>query len=438
MFDTKFKLSLIIVSLFVIANCGGSSSQSELNITQPSPQSDLDKHPLIWEVASLESVGFDAGQFYAAIDYAFQDGFYTQSVVIIKDGYLVYEGYRGITENEKSNLIQNTSMTAAEVNVLYGNRDFTSLSTSWSTAKSFTSFLVGIAIDEGLINNIDQKAADFISEWSNDDRNKISIKNLLDMRSNLTQMCFGISLAPCSDNDENGGNLVFSNDQMTACINRNLVNPDMENFLEGNFNYSNCDTMVLGEILFRASGMDLQTYAENKLFSRIHIDAEWWRDSSLYGQASGNYLAYCCLDSTGRDFAKFGYMILQGGIWNNGILEYSNYTNMIRNINYYGLQFWTLPIYGLNRQLISTIGFDGQYITIDYLNNLVVVRTSLYAHISNFSSQKKMKISISDAYSGNLDNSNWIASLPNGLGIDAQSGFGQSYFMRLLTDSLEN
>tara|TARA_B100000085_G_C18253215_1_gene394943 strand:- start:261 stop:596 length:336 start_codon:yes stop_codon:yes gene_type:complete len=111
---------------------------------------------------------------------------------------------------------------------------------------------------------------------------------------------------------------------------------------------------------------------------------------------------------------------------------------MIRNISYYGLQFWTLPIYGLNRQLISTIGFDGQYITIDYLNNLVVVRTSLYAHISNFSSQKKMKISISDAYSGNLDNSNWIASLPNGLGIDAQSGFGQSYFMRLLTDSLEN
>ena len=48
-----------------------------------------------------------------------------------------------------------------------------------------TSLLIGIAVEEGLINNIDQSASDFITEWQNDDRSNITIRSLLNMRSGL-------------------------------------------------------------------------------------------------------------------------------------------------------------------------------------------------------------------------------------------------------------
>ena len=60
------------------------------------------------------------------------------------------------------------------------------------------------------------------------------------------------------------------------------------------------------------------------------------------GQSNGNYLAYCCLDSTARDFAKFGYMLLLGGVWEGGNQRYSSYVDLIKNLNSYGLQFWTI------------------------------------------------------------------------------------------------
>ena len=58
--------------------------------------------------------------------------------------------------------------------------------------------------------------------------------------------------------------------------------------------------MVLGEILYRTTGQDLQAYAEYNLFSKIGIDAAWWRDFTSDGQSDGNYLAYCCLEAHGK------------------------------------------------------------------------------------------------------------------------------------------
>ena len=83
-------------------------------------------------------------------------------------------------------------------------------------------------------------------------------------------------------------------------------------FESGNYEYNNCDTMVLGEILFRATGKNIETYADINLFSKIGMDAEWWQDNS----ADGNYLSFCCIDATIRDFAKFGQLLL-----NNGMLD---------------------------------------------------------------------------------------------------------------------
>ena len=439
---------LVFFIFIFIVSCSGSSSQDNESENNNLDDIIFPTHPLVWATASPESMGMNSQLLDQAFDYAFKDGSFTQAAIVIKNGNLVYEKYRGITDNEAENIASSLGTDPSLYKNIFGYRESNSLVTSWSTAKSFTSFLIGIATENGYINSINESASTFISEWSSDDRNTITIKDLLDMRSGLYPACYEASkniLAECSNalDSSSGGNLVFSDNQLTGCINRSFAqdginHPWFDNgmsiYNKGDFVYSNCDTMVLGEIIFRATGQDIQTYAEYNLFSKIGINAEWWRDYTSNGQQNGNYLAYCCLDSTARDFAKFGYMLLLEGIWDNGEQNYKNYIEAIKNLNSYGLQFWTLcvrPANGCDESIISTIGFDGQYIMIDFAKNLIVIRNSLYHPIQNLSNEKKMKLINSD-----ISRSNWVATVPRGLGSGLNSSFDPSEFFRLVVDSI--
>ena len=445
----KHKYFLFFILLTLIASCGGGSSSGSDSLDIPTvPPQIYPSHPLIWDTATPESVGMNASSLSSAIDYAFQDGSYTQAVVVIKDGKLIAERYRGITDNEANNLASELGESSVFYKSLYSPRDQNSFISSWSTAKSFTSFLIGIAVESGSIGSIEDYASQYITEWSTDDRSSITIKNILDMRSGLVPICYNPatqSLGECltAADSSSGGNIVYADDQMTKCINRNLASdgyyPWYENgsslYIRGAFQYSNCDTMVLGEILFRTTGQDLQTYAEYNLFSKIGIDAAWWRDFTSDGQSDGNYLAYCCLDSTARDFAKFGHMLLLDGVWEGSNQKYSSYVDLIKNLNAYGLQFWTIcarPQSNCEESIISTIGFDGQYIMVDFERNIVVVRASLYAPIQNLSQDRKMKLD-----PNNLSQSNWIATVPNAIGASMRNESPNiSAFYSLILDSI--
>lgn len=434
--------------VFLIVSCGGGGNSQQSAVSLPSPPV-TPSHPIVWDIATPESVGMNKSVLDEAFRYAMEDGSYTQAAVVIKDGKLVYERYRGITRSEASVINESISIDFVTLSNLYDERDVRSYVSSWSTAKSFTSILIALAVEEGFINSINDSASSYITEWSTDERSVISIKNLLDMRSGLVPMCFIVSIndigeCQTASGASSGGNIVYSNDQMTKCISRDLANegetqPWYANgsvpFTRGSFLYSNCDTMVLGEIIFRATGQDLQTFAEYNLFSKIGIEASWWRDFSSDGQSNGNYLAYCCLDMTARDFAKFGHMLLQGGVWENGSLKLASYVDAIKNLQSYGLQFWTLcsnPASSpCDEYVISTIGFDGQYIMIDFDRNLVVVRASLYEPVQNISSDRKMKL-----FPDDLSSSNWVATVPSGLGAAPNSTFSASEFVRKVIDSV--
>ena len=434
--------------VFLIVSCGGGGDSQQSAVSLPSPPV-TPSHPIVWDIATPESVGMNKSVLDEAFRYAMEDGSYTQAAVVIKDGKLVYERYRGITRSEASVINESISIDFVTLSNLYDERDVRSYVSSWSTAKSFTSILIALAVEEGFINSINDSASSYITEWSTDERSVISIKNLLDMRSGLVPMCFIVSIndigeCQTASGASSGGNIVYSNDQMTKCISRDLANegetqPWYANgsvpFTRGSFLYSNCDTMVLGEIIFRATGQDLQTFAEYNLFSKIGIEASWWRDFSSDGQSNGNYLAYCCLDMTARDFAKFGHMLLQGGVWENGSLKLASYVDAIKNLQSYGLQFWTLcsnPASSpCDEYIISTIGFDGQYIMIDFDRNLVVVRASLYEPVQNISSDRKMKL-----FPDDLSSSNWVATVPSGLGAAPNSTFSASEFVKKVIDSV--
>ena len=177
---------IFFILLFVITSCGGGGGSSDSAIPTPMPPvPPSPTHPAVWDTALPESVGMNSVKLEEAFEYALQDGSFTQAVVVIKDGKLVSESYRGISSNESNSLADSISLDASSLNALYGQRDVESYVSSWSTAKSFTSILVGLAVDNGYITSIEDSASTFITEWSNDERSSITIKNLLKNTMNL-------------------------------------------------------------------------------------------------------------------------------------------------------------------------------------------------------------------------------------------------------------
>ena len=449
--------SLLIFA--ILSACGGGGGSTDTSVTVPpsSPPAFESPHPDIWETASASEAGFDEDALDSAFEYAVTDGFYTPAVVLIKDGQLVRERYRGITDAEAAGLAAISSLpegqNAGYWQDLYGDRDAASAVTSWSTAKSFTSVLIGMAIEQGAIDSTTQSASDFIDEWEADDRASITIQQLLDMRSGLVPKCSSFEtgvVGECSDylSASSGGNIVYAADQLSGCIDREFavpgtvypwVSPQGDGPYEaGQFYYSNCDTQVLGEIIFRATGQDPGLFAKQNLFEPLNIEADWWRDDVETGQANGNYLTYCCLDSTARDFAKFGYMLLLGGIATSEGQSYASYVSTIlAQEETYRNQFWAYcdsqPFSAspdCENVLVMTIGFDGQYILVDQKNDIVLVRNSLYEPILNASDERKMRLNPLL-----LSESNWVASLPMAM-LGPGTEFGILNFYLSVADAL--
>ena len=453
-------LSSLLIFAILTACGGGGGGSTDTSVTVPpsSPPAFESPHPDIWETASASEAGFDEDALDSAFEYAVTDGFYTQAAVLIKDGKLVRERYRGITDEEAAGLAAISSLPEGQNadywQNLYSDRDAASAVTSWSTAKSFTSLLIGMAIEQGAIQSASQSASDFIDEWEADDRANITIQQLLDMRSGLIPKCSSFESAAvgeCRDypSASSGGNIVYAADQLSQCIDREFavpgtsypwVSPQGDGAYEaGQFYYSNCDTQVLGEIIFRATGQDPGLFAQQNLFEPLNMEADWWRDDVETGQANGNYLTYCCLDSTAQDFAKFGYMLLLGGIETSEGQNYASYVSTIlAQQETYQNQFWAYcdsPPFSVSTDceniLIVTIGFDGQYILVDQKNDIVLVRTSLYVPILNASDDRKMRLNPLQ-----LSASNWVASLPMAM-LGPRSEFGILEFYLAVADALQ-
>ena len=459
--------TMSIVALSLIS-CGDNPSISEsltINEKENSLYTDL-----IWEEATPTNVGIDPVLLENSFIYALADETYTQAAIIIKDEKLIYEKYRGLEANELGfwnqslvDILELGEEIPQELQDGFINRDRYSLATSWSTAKSFVGILIGIAIDQGYIQSVDESASTYITEWSNDNRNQITIRNLLDMRSGLPGLCatgsqpnYELEVCPYSIH-WSGGNLTPVQNQLDACINREIAETGIiqswyssERTWEKDYLlYSNCEAQVLGELLFRATGKDLQSYADINLFSKIGFEGHWWRDNENNGQSNGNYLAYCCLDATARDFAKFGQLILNNGSWGNEQIVSSSYVEKIKRIGIdsvveedgsyysYGMLFWTLDPtqqddgtdFPPANKILLTAGTDGQYIILDIENNMVLVRNSLYYPMQFASFDRKM------IATGDLNAINYPQTLPLSW-FGYYSSFHPSVFLYLVSKSL--
>ena len=314
-----------------------------------------------WVTATTEQVGLDAEKFQKVVDYAFGEGQNTQGLVVVRHGSIVFERYAEGSDKD-------------------------SIATSWSTAKSFTSALAGVAIEKGFISSVDASAAEFISDWSGDERANITLKDLLLMSSGLsedgddsTSMYIGVK----DENDQYNAvdNVLFSIDR--------TVNPERARWLGAGYtwNYANADTQILGEIIERSASKSLLDFARENLFSKISISASWWTDKF------SNYMAYCCLDMTSRNFARFGLLYARDGKWGDVQVVPSEYViestapSIVITEDLplgYGYQWWP----DRSGKWFAAKGSRSNNIYVHPGLDIVVVRNSLYTRIGNSNSRE--------------------------------------------------
>ena len=247
----------------------------------------------------------------------------------------------------------------------YDEQDFT---TSWSVAKSFYSSAIGIAIDEGWIESVNQPASDFIAEWRGTEKAAISIGQMLQMRAGL---------------GDDGG-LFISPDHTNHALNTPLVSSPGARFL-----YSNPNSQLFGLIIERATGLDAHDYLRGKLLRPIGIDTDYvglWLDPS-----GENPLTYCCIDMRAEAFARFGILYVSGGSWEGRRVVSEHYVkeSLSATEGFYGYQWWKLnqAYFGAANpppiELWAAQGLDGQHIYLWREEEIVLVGMSKYQHFRN-------------------------------------------------------
>jgi CubicO group peptidase (beta-lactamase class C family) len=243
-----------------------------------------------------------------------------------------------------------------------------SLSGSFSVAKSITSLLIGCAIKEGKIKSVNEPVGNYIPEFSKGDKAAVTIKDVLTMSSGTD---FKESYAnPLSVTTE----LYYGSDvYKTATSVKMLHKPGTLH------KYKSGDTQLLGLILAKATGKSLADYASEKLWQPLGAvhPALWSKDNE-----KGYEKAYCCFNSNAKDFARIGKLMLDSGKHNGvQIIDSTYWANSIKacgilndkgeTCNYYGYQWWIDPEH---KEVFYARGILGQYIICIPSKNLIVVR----------------------------------------------------------------
>jgi len=300
----------------------------------------VEKSPFIWG-GGLEFL-FSAKGFFTG-------GHKNESLLVLHRGKIVYENYAEGWNKDSPHFMA-------------------------SVTKSFLSALVGIAIGEGYIEGVDQKVIEFYPDAAiapgQESKRDMTIEHLLTMTSGLP-----------GDSDQydwenwcwwdagDAGRVAFETPQMTAPGKR--------------YSYSSgpsCQT--LAGIVSRATGKNLFAYANEKLFEPLGMKSVEW-DAAADGSNFGGY----GLSMTPRDMARFGYLYLNNGRWEDKQIIPAQWVAVTppksKALKAYGYLFWNFPLLPFDSSYEANGAF-GQYIEILPAWDMVIVRTGFQGPLDVF------------------------------------------------------
>lgn len=297
-----------------------------------------------WLTSTPEEQGMNSTMLDEVEDLIVDRGWTIDSVLVIRNGYIVYEIY----PNPEYDV--NTPHQLA------------------SAAKSITAALIGAAITRGNLSSLEETVVSLFPERVIDnldaDKASITVENLLTMSSGLTW----------DDSLDEGSDLW----QLFEPIDfiQYILDKPMAHTPGTYFSYSTADSHLLSAIINHTTGRNALEFGSDVLFGPLGISSvEWSPDNQ--GVSVGGAL----LNMTPRDMAKIGFLYLNNGTWDDQQIISSSY--MQSSVSplvysggwgglYYGYQWWV----NTGLQAYSARGAHAQRIFVQPKNNLIVVITT--------------------------------------------------------------
>ncbi len=296
-----------------------------------------------WRSSTPEEQGMDSEKLATADEFItnrLPDAF---SLLVVKNGYLVFEKYYSWGSPDRYAVVH-------------------------SVTKSFTSALIGIALNQGHLYSVDQKLMDFFPEYATDEldprKKEISLEHLLTMSAGFRWREWGPDMR----------NWYSSSDWLKFAIQL-----PQENSPGDAFNYNTSTSHLLSAILARSTKTSTMDFAKQSLFEPLGIESSYWHQDP-----QGYYIGGFGLGLSARDLAKFGFLYLNHGFWNGQSIvpeywvkestrQWMHSYNMYGPIGY-GYQWWIKEVDGCFSY--RAWGRRGQFIVVIPELDMVIVVTS--------------------------------------------------------------
>jgi len=279
----------------------------------------------------------------------------TRAVVVVYDGKIISEHYApGFSKN--------------------------SLLLGWSMTKSVTNALVGILVGQGKLSIHDPAP---VPEWreSGDPRGDITLDQLLRMSSGLK------FLEAYADNPLSDVSTMLFHKPDTGAF---AANMPLETKPDQKWSYSSGTTNIISRVIRQTIGNQAEyaSFPRRALFNRIGM-----RSAVMEMDASGTYVGSSYMYATARDWARFGLLYLNDGVWEGerilpeGWVAFSSTPTSTAPQGLYGAHFWLnrgnpnnpedRPFPQLPTDMFLAQGVQGQTVVIIPSYKLVIVRLGM-------------------------------------------------------------
>ncbi len=339
------RISSVLLTMVLLAGC----ARVPANTPAPAPSQAVEAPVLStpgeihwpgddWPTAQPEARGLDPQRLAALAADAPQRAPNLSSLLVIRNGDVVLEQY-------------------------YGSRSADDTLEIYSVTKSFISTLVGIAIDQGLIQGVEVPVLSFFPEREIDnpdpDKERLTLDQVLSMSTGFKW------------SEDDIDRLYTSPDWAQFMLDLPVVEPP-----GSRFNYCTGCSHLLSAIIQQSSGMETLAFARQYLFEPIGIRQVTWLSDSQ-GLAIGGW----GLQLTPRDMARLGYLYLRQGNWDGRQVVSEKWVQAATSDHMavgdnpkvrYGYQWWVRP----SMNGYAATGRGGQMIAVIPDKDLVVVFTA--------------------------------------------------------------
>lgn len=267
----------------------------------------------------------------------------------------------------------------------------------FSVTKSITSAALGVAVDEGLVGEVETPLFELLPDdyqtWAEGDKADILLEDMLTMTAGLAWDESGDYAAGQNDAVLMGQN---RQDWVEFVLERELLNTPGETFA-----YSSGVSMVLGEVIAEGAGQSAEDFTAEMLFEPLDI-TQWRWESGANGMTNTGW----GLHMTPNDMMKIGQLFLQDGMWEGEEVVPAGWVEQSTAIQFevdsafnYGYQWWRFADTNGHVQDLQTNdlyfawGYGGQFIFIVPHLELIVVTTA-----GNFATDSTVSFSMLSDY----------------------------------------